>query len=108
MLELAAAVEFLEIADNGASRDPEFAGQGGDVRTLLRLAQHLADAILPAEAVSRAAEKLQGIDPPRTFQRLELADHLGFAAFLERGFHGAPQFVNIHRLGQAIMRAART
>src|ERR1051326_1092204 len=62
--------------------------------------------ILAAEAVGRAAKKIQSIGAMGTFQGFELADDLGFAAFLERRFDGPLEHANIHRLGQAIMSAA--
>ncbi len=43
----------------------------------------------------------------RAFQRLELPHDFRLAAFLQRGGDGAFQFVDVHRLGQAVMGAAR-
>src|SRR6266576_1910166 len=50
-LELAATDQFLKIANDGAARDAELAGQRRDVRALARLADEVKYVILPAEPV---------------------------------------------------------
>src|SRR5437773_6471324 len=49
--ELAAPDQFLKIANDGAARDAELAGQRRDVRALARFADEVKDVILPAEPV---------------------------------------------------------
>ena len=66
-----------------------------------------ANAILARQPVAGAAEQIQRVHTMRAFERLELPHEFFFAAFREGGFHGALEFVDVHRLRQAIMRAAR-
>ena len=87
--ELAAADQFLQVADDGAAGHAELAGEGGDVGALAGLADDLQDAVLAAEAVGRAAEEIEGVNAVGAFEGLELADGLVLAAFLEGGLDGA-------------------
>ena len=105
--ELAAADEFLEVADDGAAGDAEFAGEGGDVGPLAGLADDLPDPVLPAEAVGRAAEQVEGVNAVGAFEGFELPDGFMLAAFLEGGLDGAFERADVQRLGEAVVGAAR-
>ena len=104
--ELAAANQFLKVADNGAAGDTKLAGEGGDVGPLAGFADDFADVVLAAEAVGRAAEQVEGVDAVGAFEGLELADGFMLAAFFEGGLDGAFEGADVHRLGEAVMGAA--
>src|SRR5689334_5736934 len=70
-LELAASDQFLQVTNDRSARHVELAREGRDVWTLPRSADLFANAVLAAQAVGRAAEKLQGINAPRAFKRFE-------------------------------------
>jgi len=104
--ELAAADEFLEVADDGATGDFEFAGESGDVGALAGLADDVQDPILAAEAVSGTAEEIEGVNAVGAFEGFELADGLMLAAFLEGYLDGAFESANVQRFGETVMSAA--
>src|ERR1035441_1386083 len=103
--ELAAADQFLKVADDGAAGDTKLAGEGRDVGPLAGFADDFPDAILPAEAVGRAAEQVEGVDAVGAFEGLELADGFTLAAFFKGGLDGAFEGADVHRLGEAVMGA---
>src|SRR4051812_250371 len=83
-LELAAADEFLQIANDGPSRDTELPGKGGDVRTVLGFLHEFANPVLSAETIGGAAEQFLRIDAAGAFKGFKLFHDFLFAAFLER------------------------
>src|SRR5207248_1630573 len=106
--ELAAADEFLEIANNGAARDVELPGQRRDVGALTRFSERFANAILTTQPIGGPAEEIESVNAPGAFERLKLAHGFLFAALFQGSRDSAFKRVNIHRFGQAVVGAART
>src|SRR5689334_7717318 len=91
-LQLSAADKLLEIADDGASSDPEVAGQGRNIGPVVGFGQQLTNGVLAAQPVCGTAEEVQRINPMRALQGLKLAHYFVLAAFgkggLNRSFEG--------------------
>ena len=74
--QLAAADEFLQVANNRAPGDFEFAGEGGDDRPFGRFPEPGQKFVLPSQAVGRSAQQFGRVNPPGPFERFKLADDL--------------------------------
>ena len=86
----------------------EFAGQCGNVWTLLAFANEPPDFRLAAQTICGPAQERFDIHPFGPFQRFKLPDDSsGLSAFLESDLDSVLELVQIDGFGNAIMRAPR-